>query len=329
MKKFVLLSLVLILVLAVAIPGFTAGPKWNWKLASVLNASHPVNKSLAFFCDRVGELTKGQVKITLFPGGQLGQEADYLQGCRVGSIEVTKISASPLAQYAARMNAFSLPFIFRNAAHEFKVVDGKIGDQLFGDLEASGFKGLCYMDAGFRSFSTRDKPVRVPADLKGLKVRVQQSKLMLDMVASFGATAVPLGMSDVYTALQTKVIDGWENNEPTVLQANMQEVCKYFSYTRHSAVPDVLIMNYTLYNSLPLPIQNAIMQASHEAAAMQRKIWANMMGDTITQLKQKGMIFNEVDNIKDFQKTVQPVVKQYEKQIGSGLIKQIQDTPDK
>jgi len=326
MKKLVLLSLVLVLVLAASLPGFTAGPKWNWKLASVLNASHPVNKALDFFCTRVGQLTNGQAKITLFPGGQMGQESDYLQGCRVGSIEFTKISASPLAQYAPRMNAFSLPFIFRNSAHEFHVVDGKIGTQLFGDLEASGFKGLAYMDAGFRSFSTRDKPVRVPADLKGLKVRVQQAKLMLDMVASFGATAVPLGMSDVYTALQTKVIDGWENNEPTVLQANMQEVCKYFSYTRHSAVPDVLIMNYTLYNSLPMPIQKAIMQASSEATTMQRKIWADMMGDTVAQLKQKGMIFNEVDNIKDFQKVVQPVVKQYEKQIGPSLIKNISDT---
>jgi TRAP-type C4-dicarboxylate transport system substrate-binding protein len=167
------------------------------------------------------------------------------------------------------------------------------------------------MDAGFRNFTLRDKAVKTPADLKGLKVRTQQSQLMLDVVAAFGATAVPLGMGDVYSALQTKLIDGWENNEPTVLSGNLQEVCPYYSYTRHSSVPDVLAMNLKSFNSLPKADQKAIMEAAKEATESQRLIWADYMSTVVDQLKAKGMKFNEVDDIKAFQAVVKPAVDKY------------------
>ena len=295
-------------------------------MASVLNDTHPVNKALIYFAERVNVLTKGEVKINVFANGQLGQEADYLQGCSIGSIEVTKVSASPLAQYVPQLDAVGLPFIWRNTEHQHNALDGKPGKMLAADAEVKGFKILAFMDAGFRNFSLRDKPVKTPADLKSLKVRTQQSKLMLDVVAAFGATAVPMGMSDVDTSLQTKVIDGRENNEPTVLSSNMQEVCKYFSYTRHTSVPDVLIINKKVFDSISKADQKAIIQAGKEATLSQRQIWADMMGSTIDQLKAKGLIFNEVDNIKDFQAIVAPVVKQYEAKVGADLIKAIQDT---
>jgi TRAP-type transport system periplasmic protein len=325
-SRVIMIILIVTLVLATSVSGFSAAPKYNWKLASVLNDAHPVNKALVYFAERVGVLTKGQIKITVFANGQLGQETDYIQGCSVGSIEVTKVSAAPLAQFVPQLDAVGLPFIWRNEDHKHKALDGKVGKMLAADCGVKGFKVLSYMDAGFRSFSLRDKPVKTPADLKGVKVRTQQSKLMLDVVAAFGATAVPMGMSDVYTALSTKVIDGWENNEPSVLTANMQEVCKYFSYTRHQSVPDMLIMNQRLFDSVPKNLQKAIITAAAEATASQRQIWADMMGSTITQLKAKGMIFNEVDNIKDFQAVVAPVVKQYGAKVGPELIKAIQDT---
>ncbi|HBF39570.1 MAG TPA: C4-dicarboxylate ABC transporter, partial [Firmicutes bacterium] len=241
--RIIMIALIAVLVLGVTMSSISAAPKYTWKLASVLPAAHPVTKALVQFAERVNVLTKGDIKINVFTDGQLGQEADYFQGCSIGSIEIAKVSSSPLAQYVPQMDAMGIPFIWRGTEHQHHAVDGKVGKMLNGYAEAKGFKVLSYMDAGFRSFSLRDKPIKTPADLKGLKVRTQQSQLMLDVVASFGAIAVPMGMSDVYSGLQTKVIDGWENNEPTVLSANMFEVCKYFSYTRHSSVPDVLMMN--------------------------------------------------------------------------------------
>jgi TRAP-type transport system periplasmic protein len=219
--------------------------------------------------------------------------------------------------------------LFRS--HQHKALDGKVGKMLNAYSELKGFKMLSYMDAGFRNFTLRDKPVKTPADLKGLKVRTQQSKLMLDVVAAFGATAVPLGMSDVYSALSTKVIDGWENNEPTVLSSNMQEVCKYFSYTRHSSVPDVLMMNLKAFNSVSKADQKAIMQAAKEATASQRLIWADYMGTVVDQLKAKGLVINEVDDIKAFQAVVKPAVDKYvaDSKVKADLtvlIKAIQDT---
>jgi len=328
--RLVVCVLVVAIILVASIPGFAAA-KYNWKLASVLPSAHPVTKALIMFAERVNVLTKGEVKITVFPDAQLGQEADYLQGCSIGSIEVTKISASPFAQYVPQADALGMPFIWRNDAHQHSALDGKVGKMMVPFVEAKGFKMLAYMDAGFRNFTLRDKAVKTPADLKGMKVRTQQSQLMLDVVAAFGATAVPMGMNDVYTALQTKVIDGWENNEPTVLSANMQEVCPYFSYTRHSSVPDVLVMNLKAFDSVSKADQKAILEAAKEATASQRLIWADYMSTVVEQLKAKGMKFNEVDDIKAFQAVVKPACDKYiaKSKVGADLtaiLKAIENT---
>ena len=260
--KILVLSSIVSAVLSSSVPGQAAGPKYNWKLASVLPDTHPANKALIYFAERVGVLTKGEIRITVFPAGQLGQESDYLQGCSIGSIEITKVSASAASQYIPQLDALGMPFIWKNSKHQFKALDGKVGKMLSAFSEVKGFKMLSFMDAGFRSFSLRDKPVKTPGDLKGLRIRTQQSKLTIDVLTAFGATAVPMRISDVYAALQNKTIDGWEHNEPTVLTYNMQKVCKYYSYTRHNSVPDVLVMNMKLFNSLPKNLQKAIMTAA-------------------------------------------------------------------
>jgi tripartite ATP-independent transporter DctP family solute receptor len=236
MKRKSIFLIVLLIVVA-----FTAGaaPKYNWKLASVLPESHPVHKALVFFADKMAERTNGDVKITLFPAGQLGQEKDYIEGVKIGSIELTKVSAGPMGQYAPTLQVVSLPFIWRDLDHQHKVLQGPIGERLMKDMEKEGFKGLAFLDAGFRSVTTAKGPIYTPADLKGLKIRVMQSKPLIDTINALGATAVPMGQSEVYTALQTRVIDGWENNEPTVLSFNMQEVAKYYSYTRHTSIPEI------------------------------------------------------------------------------------------
>jgi tripartite ATP-independent transporter DctP family solute receptor len=296
---------------------------YNWKLASVLPASHPVHQALVMFADKVKEKTKGEVTITVFPAGQLGQEQDYIQGIKLGAMEMTKVSSAPLGQFSPSLQVVSLPFIWRNLEHQHSVLSGPIGTRLMNDLDKQGFKGLAFFDAGFRNVTTRDKPVKVPADLKGLKIRVMQSKPLIDTINAFGATAVPMGQSEVYIALQQKVIDGWENNEPTVLTFNMQEVCKYFSYTRHTSIPDILVMNKQLFDSVPKSTQTAILEAAAQTIPYQRKVWADYIDDAVKQLKAKGMEFNEVTNITDFQALAKPIYKEFEPVVGADLIEAI------
>jgi tripartite ATP-independent transporter DctP family solute receptor len=300
-----------------------AAPTYNWKLASVLPDSHPVHKALIYFADKMAERTKGDVKITLFPAGQLGQEKDYIEGVKLGSIEFTKVSAGPMGQYSPSLQVVSLPFIWRSLDHQHRVLQGPIGARLIKDMEKGGFTGLAFLDAGFRSITTSKGPINTPADLKGQKIRVMQSKPLIDTINALGGNAVPMGQSEVYTALQTKVIDGWENNEPTVLSFNMQEVAKYYSYTRHSSIPDFFVMSKKVFDKSPKAVQTAILKTSQDMIQEHNKLWAAMIDDTIKQLSAKGMIFNEVKDVREFQKAIAGVWKQFEPTVGKKLIDDI------
>jgi len=303
--------------------GLAAAAKYNWKLASVLPGTHPVHKALTFFAEQVADKTKGEVKITVYPAGQLGEEKDYIEGIKLGAMEITKVSSAPLGQFCPSLQGVSLPFIWRNLEHQHAVLSGAIGTRLMNDLEKQGFKGLAFFDAGFRNITTRMGPVKVPANLKGLKIRVMQSKPLIDTINAFGATAVPMGQSEVYVALQQKIIDGWENNEPTVLTFNMQEVAKYFSYTRHTSIRDILVMNKQVFDSVPKNTQRALLEAAAQAIPYQRKIWAEYIDDAVKQLKAKGMEFNEVNKIDDFQALAKPIYKEFEPVVGTDLIEAI------
>ena len=324
-KRFIVWGLCAILgaIVVCSVMKPTHAATYNWKLASVLPASHPVHQALIMFADKVKEKTKGEAVITVFPAGQLGQEKDYIEGSQLGSIEITKVSSAPLGQFAKSLQVVSLPFIWKDLGHQQRVLDGLIGKRLMADLEKSGFKGLAFFDAGFRNVTTRVGPVRKPDDLKGLKIRVMQSEPLIATINAFGATAVPMGQSEVYVALQQKVIDGWENNEPTVLSFNMQEVAKYFSYSRHVSIPDILVMSKKVFDAAPPGVQKAILEAAMESIPVQRKIWADYIGTATSELKAKGMEFNEVDNIEAFQAKANPVYKQYESTVGADLIQAI------
>jgi len=293
---------------------------YEWSLASVLPESHPVHQSLVFFAKKVEEKTGGGIQITVYGGGQLGQEKDYIEGVQLGTIDIAKVSSAPLGQFSESLQVLSLPFMFRNQEHQHAVLNGEVGQRLMADLEKNGFKGLTFLDSGFRSVTTKTKAIRTPEDLKGLKIRVMKSEPLIDTINAFSATAVPMGQSEVYVALQQGVIDGWENNEPTVIAFNMQEVAPYYSYTRHVSIPDIMIMNADAFNGLPADYQKAIMDAAAETAPYHTKIWNDYVNTAKSELAAKGMKFNEVNNIKDFQKAAAPIYDQYGKTIGRDLI---------
>ncbi len=326
MKRIALLVLILIAPISVFAGGGQEkqAETYEWSLASTLPESHPVHKSLVYFADQVRERSNGQIDITVYGGGQLGDERDYIEGIELGTIDVTKVSSAPLGQFVDSLQVVSLPFMFRDQAHQHAVLQGEIGDRLMADLEKSGFKGLTFMDSGFRSVTTAYGPVYSPADLEGKKIRVMGSEPLIDTINALGGTAVPMGQQEVYVALQQGVIDGWENNEPTVIAFNMQEVAKYYSYTRHVSIPDILVMSAERFNALPTDLQDAIMDAAAATAPFHTDIWNEYVEEAKSQLRDKGMEFNEVNDITEFQSIVQPIYDHYDPIVGPGLIKEIQ-----
>ncbi len=323
LEKLIIISfLVLVLVVGTTGIGFAA-PEYTWSLASVLPESHPVHKALVYFAEQVFENTDGVIKVNVYPAGQLGQEKDYIEGLQLGTIDIAKVSSAPLGQFSKNLQVVSLPFIFRDIEHQHGVLRGSIGERLMDDLYADGFKGLTFMDSGFRSVTNAVRPIRKPEDLKGLKIRVMKSEPLIDTINAFGATAVPMGQSEVYVALQQNVIDGWENNEPTVIAFNMQEVAEYYSYTRHVSIPDILVMRKDLFDSVSEDLQKSIMAASEATAIYETKVWSEYVETAKVELKAKGMIFNEVDDITEFQEIVKPIYDKYGKEIEQDLIDSI------
>ncbi len=330
MKRTLLFVLIIGLIASTAL--FAAGGReatatqvYEWSLASVLPETHPVHKSLLFFADEVRSRTNGQIDITVYGGGQLGDERDYIEGIQLGTIDVTKVSAAPLGQFSESLQVVSLPFIFRDQAHQHAVLRGEIGDRLMADLAQNGFKGLTFMDSGFRSVTTATGPVRTPADMRGQRIRVMPSAPLIDTINALGATAVPMGQGEVYVALQQGVIEGWENNEPTVIAFNMQEVARYYSYTRHVSIPDILIMSASSFNALPANLQTALMEAAAATAPFHTQIWNDFVEEAKRDLAARGMVFNEVNDIRQFQAVAQPIYDQYDPIVGRGLIRQILD----
>jgi tripartite ATP-independent transporter DctP family solute receptor len=309
-----------------AASGSAPAKTYSWSLASVLPASHPVNKSLEYFAQLVSDGTNGHVKIKVYAGGQLGDESAYIEGVKLGTIDMAKVSSAPLGQFDPKLQVLSLPYIFSSEKQQQDVLNGPIGKQLMAGLSTHGYKGLTFLDAGFRSFTVKEHPINSPADLKGLKIRVMKSQPLIDVVNALGAVAVPMGQSEVYTALQQGVIDGWENNLPTVLAFNMQEVCKYFSYDRHASIPDILIMNQKKFDELPAEYQKAIMDASAKTAVYQVKIWDDYVNTAKQELVKKGLIINEVSDLKAFQKYAQPIYDKFAPTVGKDLIDAIINT---
>jgi tripartite ATP-independent transporter DctP family solute receptor len=262
----------------------------------------------------------------LYPGGQLGDESTYISGVKLGTIDLAKVSSAPLGQFDPKLQVLSLPYIFSSEKQQQNVLDGPIGKQLMAGLSSHGYKGLTFLDAGFRSFTVKEHPINTPADLKGLKIRVMKSQPLIDIVNAMGAVAVPMGQSEVYTALQQGVIDGWENNLPTVLAFNMQEVCKYFSLDRHASIPDILIMNRKKFADLPAAYQKVIMDAAGKTAVYQVKIWDNYVSTARQELVKKGLIINQVTDIKAFQKYARPIWNKFAPIVGKQLIDEIVNT---
>ncbi len=259
------------------------------KLAHVLDPSHPVHRGMVYMADRLKEISADKMRVDIYPSGQLGQERDLIELLQIGSLAMTKVSTAPLEAFVPEMIIFGIPYVFRDDDHRWKVLNGEIGKRLLLAGEPFFLRGMCYYDAGSRSFYTKAAPIRTPADLKGMKIRVMNSLTSFAMVQALGGSPTPIPWGELYTALQQGVVDGAENNPPSFYLSRHYEVCKFFSLDEHTAVPDILLMSTVVWQSLSPQEQHWLQQAVDESVEHQKKLWKEASDHALQEVQKAGV----------------------------------------
>lgn len=292
-------------------------------LAHGLDQSHSVHKAMVYMGERLKEKSSGEMELKIYPSGQLGAERECLELLQIGSLGMTKVSSAVLEGFIPEYQVFSLPYLFRDKDHAWSVFRGKIGQEMLAMGEEMNLRGLCFYDAGSRSFYTKEAPVNSPEDLKGLKIRVMKSNTAVEMVRSLGGSPTPISWGELYTALQGGVVDGAENNPPSFYLSHHYEVCKYYSLDEHTTVPDVLLMSSIVWNRLTEQEQKWLMEAAAESSEYQVKLWEQSENEALEAVKAAGVTVVR-PNKEPFQAMVREMIDSYsENEKLSPLIKSI------
>lgn len=267
--------------------------------------STAAHKAMDYMAKHLYDATNGDVTIKIYPNSQLGNQRESMELMLLGAIDMVKSNAADLESFAPAYGAFNLPYLFNNSVHYQKTTDGEIGQQILLASEKKGFIGLTYYDAGARSFYT-NKIIKTPADLAGLKIRVQPSASAIKMVTLLGALPTPLSYSELYTALQQSVVDGAENNIMALTKARHGEVSKIYTLDEHTMIPDVILMSSRSLNKLTNQQQSQLKAAAKASSIYMRKLWAMDVLKEEKKAKSMGVTFNQVDK-KLFKKAVKPM----------------------
>jgi len=294
------------------------------KLAHGLDTTHPVHKGMEFMKEKLAKKSGGKLQIEIYPSQQLGTERQALELLQIGSLAMTKTSGAVMENFAPKIKCLSLPYVFRDREHAYKVQDGQVGRDLLLASEKFRLRGLGYFDAGQRSFYTKDRSINKPSDLNGLKIRVQESVMAMDLVRSLGGAPTPISYGELYTALQQGVVDGAENNPPSFVSSRHYEICKYYSLNEHTAVPDILVIGTTAWNRLNAQEQIWLQEAANEAIAYQRKIWVESEEESLAIVKAAGVTVTRPDKKQFAAKTNELLEGYKDDEDMYSLIQQIQ-----
>jgi tripartite ATP-independent transporter DctP family solute receptor len=282
------------------------------KAADVHPQGYPTVAAVESMGKKLEAATNGRIKFQMFPGSVLGGEKEMIEQTQVGAIQILRTSLGPVGPVVPEVNVFNMPFVFRDPAHMRKVIDGPIGQEVLDKISASPAKlvALAWMDGGSRSLYTK-KPVRKPDDLKGQKIRMMGNPLFVDTMNAMGGNGISMGYGEVFTAIQTGVVDGAENNPPTLLTANhYQAGAKYYTQTNHLIIPEILVMSKVAWDKLTPADQALFKKFGREAQMEQRKLWDAYTVDAVAKLKAAGVEFIDIDNKAFFDATA-PVRAKY------------------
>ncbi|URN99385.1 TRAP transporter substrate-binding protein [Leclercia adecarboxylata] len=291
--------------------GAYAAEKVTLKLAHNLERSHVVHQAFEQMAKEVKQLSNGNMTLRIYPSSQMGSARETMELLQNGALDMTKGSASDLESFDNTYAIYNLPYLFKDQAHFNKVVFGSVGKEIMDASKDKGFFALSAYVAGTRSFYAK-KPITTPADLKGLKIRVQASPTTLKMVELMGGSPTPISFGEVYTAMQQGVVDGAENNVPSWVQTRHIEIANVFSEDEHASIPDFLVISTKTWNKLTPEQQQILTKAAKDSEAWQQKAWDKVEAETRAQATAMGGKFVTVDKAP-FRAAVEPLYDDFKK----------------
>ena len=276
------------------------------KLAHGLNTQHPVHRAMEFMARRAFELSGGELEVQIFPSEQLGNEKECIEALQLGYLAMTKTSTGPMEAFVPPIRIFGIPYLFRDSEHFWKVAQGPIGRDLLAAGEAKGLRGLCYYDAGARSFYSKNEPINSPSDLAGKKVRVMNSVMSMDMIKAMGGSPTPISWGELYTSLDQGVVDAAENNPPSFDTSRHFEICKYYSLDEHVRLPDMLVISARVWADLGDRQKHWLQQAVDESVTYDRKLWTSAEEKSLEVVRAGGVAVSYPDK-NPFKEAVKPM----------------------
>ncbi len=305
----------------------TAAYARDFRSADVHPGDYPTVAAVKYMGKLIGDQTKGRLGVRVYPAGSLGTEKDNIEQLKLGALEMMRINVGVLNSVVPETIPTVLPFIFRSTEHMRKVLDGPIGDDILAAMASQGLVGLAFYDSGSRSFYTAKKPIKTLADMKGLKVRVQQSDLFVAMIEALGANPTPMPFGEVYTALKTGIVDAAENNWPSYESSRHFEAAKFYSLSEHSLAPEVLVFSKKIWDTLSKEDQALIRKAAKDSVPHMRNLWDEREIRSRKFVEAAGTQVVTIANKKEFIDAMKPV---YEKFANTpklkDLVKRMQDT---
>ncbi|MGD1820862.1 MAG: TRAP transporter substrate-binding protein [Pleomorphochaeta sp.] len=294
----------------------------KFKLAENQPAKNPISEGMMMFADLVKEKTNGSVEIEVYTDAQLGDEVSTIAQIEAGTLDFARVNTSALASTADEVGVFTLPYVFINQTHKYKVLDGKPGQDVIKALEKYNMIGLRYWEAGSRCFYTTDTPIKSVADMAGLKIRVQQNEVAMKMVELLGAKATPMAYGEVFQGLQTGVVDGAENDYVSYYTSGHYEVAKNYSVDAHMAPPAIVLCSKNAWNKMNAEQQQAVKDAAEEASIWQRKAMNDYQDVSKQAAIDSGCTIYEVDTT-EFQAAVSEIYDMYPQY--SDILQEIKD----
>ncbi len=295
---------------ALAAIGVTAQAD-NWRGWNIHPDGYPNTVAMDKFAELLAEKTGGEITLQMFHGGTLGSQPDAVEQVRAGALEIGNFNLGPIGPIVAEANVVSLPFVFKDVPHMFRVLDGEGGAAIAAGMAAKGLTPLSWYDAGARSFYNGEKPINTPADVVGMKVRVMNNDLFTGMISQLGGNPSPMAFAEVYQALKTGVVDGAENNWPSYESTGHFEVAGYYSLSQHLIIPECICVNTDTFNALSPEMQAAVTEAAQESAILQRDLWAARETASREAVEAGGVVVNEIADKAPFQDAMGPVYEAY------------------
>ena len=301
----------------------------EWRGWNIHVPGYPNTVAMDKFAELLEEKSGGKLTVKMYHSGTLGSQPDAIEQLRIGGIEIGNFNLGPLGPIVPEANVVSLPFIFKDVDHMWRVLDGKAGDIINEGMTKYGITPLAWYDAGARSFYNSKKPIMKPEDVAGMKVRVMNNDLYSGMISALGGNPSPMAFAEVYQSLKTGVVDGAENNWPSYESTGHYEVAQYYSMSQHLIIPETLCINAKVWQGLSPEEQTIVKEAAVESAMLQRKLWKEREKASEEKVLAGGVKFNEIPDKSGFQAAMKPV---YDKFLQDNpnlktLVETIQNTP--